>query len=237
MNKFLSVILALLSSNILNAALLDEQTTKLAICSGIIKANSYIDYASDNMTREEMLEQLKVANSLYVENILEKKLTSIEALQYDSLSATNMDMMTNNANNGNFKTEEFEQVISCYKLYSALLLKKSTLDTKTINIINKVSSDNLHNIDVVLGKKITVDTLDYTKVTAMYVGVDYGDMPYIIFNVDGKELSLVGELKTKLTKGETYNVTYKVTKEFNSNAGEEIEYKELINVTQEVSLR
>ena len=141
-----------LLSSLVNAEQLDREMTQIAICSGILKGNSLIDYHSNNITKPEMLEALNFANYLYVEQILIKKPSKTAILQYDSLSASNTDRLSNAVNTETFGTSEFEEIISCYKKFSTLLLNKNNLDSKVKEITNKVSEENLHNIDVVLNK-------------------------------------------------------------------------------------
>lgn len=69
MNKGIPIIL-LLNLTLLNAVMLDKETTKVARCSGVIKANSYIDYSISTITKEEMLDSINIANSLYLKKYL-----------------------------------------------------------------------------------------------------------------------------------------------------------------------
>lgn len=145
-------ICASLLASFVNAEPLDREITQIAMCSGILKGNSIIDYHSDSITKAEMLETLKFANYLYIEQILIKKPSQALILQYDSLSASNMDRLSTAFNTETFGTSEFEEVIGCYKKFSTLLLNKDNLDSKVKEITNKVSEENLHNIDAVLNK-------------------------------------------------------------------------------------
>ena len=65
-----------------------------------------------------------------------------------------------------------------------------------------------------------------------YVGVEFGDMSYVIFNIEGKDVYLIGELENPLNKNDLYKITYIESKEFIPYAGEEVEIKELIKVTK-----
>lgn len=154
MKNIFFITIIFISFTFLNAAKLNKELVQLARCSAIIKANSYIDYASGNITRDEMLNSLTLSNSLYMNSIFEMKpkLSKDAILQYDSLSASTLDQFVNFANTDNWDTEQYEQVISCYKKYSLELYNLSTFDKKKKFFIDKVSKENLHNIDAILDK-------------------------------------------------------------------------------------
>lgn len=69
-----------------------------------------------------MFNSIKVANSLYFKKVLENNYSKEEISQYDILSASAMDELTRSANNETFGTQEYEEVISCYKVFANSLL-------------------------------------------------------------------------------------------------------------------
>lgn len=68
------------------------------------------------------------------------------------ITAFSMDELIRSANNETFGIKEYEEVISCYKVFSSRLLKNVVFDEKFNSILNKISSENMHNIDVLLEK-------------------------------------------------------------------------------------
>ena len=99
-----------------------------------------------------MFNSIKVANSLYFKKVLENNYSKEEISQYDILSASAMDELTRSANNETFGTQEYEEVISCYKVFANSLLNNVIFEDKFNSILNKNSNENMHNIDVVLEK-------------------------------------------------------------------------------------